>query len=288
MTKKEYIPYQNIIEKLDVNKGDTLILASNITKMAFLSSRKEGSFQSNLLIDSIQKKLGNEGTLIIPAYNHNLKSGQKFDIKDTPPITGTLALIALKRNDFARTKNPLHSFLVWGNYSDELCKLDNKSSFGKDSPFAFFMDKNAKMLFLSTTVTAAFTFTHFVEESEKVHYRKYQKIKINYTDKNKRTSEKEYLLYRKKTGWGLDFKPLEELFRKSLLKEKTINGLRFQLIDISETYNIISKDIIENNSKSIAYFSLKLFFKETVKQILLKLKIFKTTFDKIQNATNIL
>ena len=286
--KNEYIPYQKIVDELDVNEGEILIVASNIMKMAFLSRRKEGSFDSNLLIESFRKKLGKEGTLILPAYNHNLKSGQKFDIKNTTPVTGALALTALKRNDFKRTKNPLHSFLVCGKYADELSKMNNKSSFGLDSPFAFFLERNAKMLFISTTVTDAFTFTHFVEESEKVHYRKYQKLKINYTDEKNRFSIKEFLFYKKKPGWSLDFKPLEKLFRKSILKEKTINGLKFQSLNLAGTYNILLKDIRENKAKSIAYFSMKLFAKETVKQILKKLKIFRTTFDKIQDANNIL
>ncbi|MCD4773841.1 MAG: AAC(3) family N-acetyltransferase [Bacteroidales bacterium] len=286
--EKGYIPYQKIIDKLDVNEGEILIVTSNITKMAFLSRRNEGSFDSNLLIDSFQKKLGKEGTLILPSYNHNLKSGQKFDIKNTTPVTGALALAAFKRNDFKRTKNPLHSFLVRGKYADELSNLNNKSSFGKDSPFAFFLEKNAKMLFISTNVTAAFTFTHFVEESEKVHYRKYQKLPIKYTNEKNQFSVRDYLLYKKKTGWDLDFKPLEELFRKSILNEKTINGLKFQSLNISKAYDIILKDIRENKAKSIAYFSLKLFVRDTVKQVLKKLKIFRTTFDKIQNANNIL
>ena len=286
--QKEYNPYQKIVDQLDVKKGDTLILASNITKLAFLSRRKENSFDVNLFIDSFLKRLGKDGTLIIPAYNHNLKSGGKFNFKNTMPITGTLALIALKRKDFMRTKNPLHSFLVSGKYADDLCKMNNKSSFGPDSPFAFFLEKNAKMLFVSTTVSDAFTFTHFVEESEKVHYRKYQKLNIKITDDNNQVSDEEYLFYRKKTGWDLDFKPLEELFRGSILNEKSINGLKFQSLNISNTYEIIRKDIAENRARSIAYFSLKLFVKDTVKQILGKLKIFKTTFDKIQDVNNLL
>ncbi len=286
--KKEYIPYQKIVDELDVNEGEILIIASNITKMVFLSGRKEGSFDSNLLIDSFQRKLGKEGTLIFPAYNHNLRSWHKFDIKNTAPVTGALALTAFKRPDFKRTRNPLHSFLVSGKYADKLCKLNNKSSFGKDSPFAFFLEKNAKMLFISTSVTAAFTFTHFVEEKEKVHYRKYQKLSIKYTDDKNQFSVREYLFYKKKTGWDLDFSPLEKLFSKTILNEKTINGLKFQSLNFAETYNIILKDIRENKAKSIAYFSLKLFVKDTVKQVLKRLKIFRTTFDKIQNATNIL
>ena len=157
-----------------------------------------------------------------------------------------------------------------------------------DSPFAFFLEKNAKMLFISTSVTAAFTFTHFVEEKEKVHYRKYQKLSIKYTNEKNQFSVREYLFYKKKTGWDLDFSPLEKLFRKTILSEKMINGLKFQSLNLAETYNIILKDIRENKAKSIAYFCLKLFVRDTVKQILKKLKIFRTTFDKIQNANNIL
>ena len=173
--------------------------------------------------------------------------------------------------------------MVWGKYADYLCKMNNQSSFGKDSPFAFLKDKNSKMLLISTGIAEAFTFAHFVEETEKVRYRKYKTFKIFYTDEDGETSLKQFLLYKKKPGWDLNFKPIEEILKNSTLKEKSVNNIKIQMLNLADAYLIIQKDIRENNAKSLAYFSKKLFVRDIIKDILHKFNIFSSAKDKIIN-----
>ena len=66
-----------------------------------------------------------------------------FDYKKTPSNCGSLSNIALQRSDFKRTKHPIHSFAVFGKHKNYLCNLENKSSWGEDSPFKF-LYKNSK------------------------------------------------------------------------------------------------------------------------------------------------
>jgi aminoglycoside N3'-acetyltransferase len=77
----------------------------------------------------------------------------------------------MARPDFKRTKHPIHSFSVWGKYRDKLCAMDNKSSFGLDSPFHFLYESAAQMLIIGIGFQGAFTFAHYVEEREKAFYR---------------------------------------------------------------------------------------------------------------------
>ena len=240
-----WIPYQEIANHLDIRKGDICLLASDITKLAFLSARKEGGFDANLFLDSIMKKLGTEGTLLIPAYNHHLLDGQSFDVLKTRPITGSLSIVAFLNKKFKRTFHPLHSFMVWGKYQDELCNLKNEISFGKDSPFAFLHQHNAKMILISTNIAQAFTFTHYVEEIEKVKYRKYKKIKINYTDENGVTALIPFKLFAKKTGWDMNLDKLELKLKEHELSESEINGISIQWISLSKAFNIVQNDIRE-------------------------------------------
>lgn len=288
MNKNLYIPYCKIVDELNIQNGDIVMIASDITKLAFLAKKNEGEFSIDKFIESLKDKVGEQGTLIIPAFNHNLRSFQKFDLNKTKPVIGTLSIACFNRKDFKRTQHPLHSFMVWGKYADYLSNMNNQSSFGKDSPFAFLKDKNSKMLFISTGVAEALTFAHFVEETEKVGYRKYRTLKIFYTDKDSETSLKQFLLYKKKTGWDLNFKPLEEILKNSILKEKSINNIKFQMLNLAETYLIIQKDIRENNAKSLAYFSKKLFIMDIIKDILHKFNIFSSAQDKITNRNKML
>ncbi len=281
----KYIPYQEIINHLPVEAGDTLIIASDIIKIAFLAKRKEGSFDVNSLINSIQQKLTQEGTILIPSYNHNLISGQSFDIRKTKPITGALALAALNRDDFTRSRHPVHSFLVWGKNSQFYTSLDNVSSFGPDSPFAYFSQQNAKMLCIATRLADAFTYTHYVEECEKVNYRMIKKLVLNYTDNSGLTTNRNFTVYAKKRGWNFNLESLEERMKKEhYLSEYEMNNQLFQLITFSGSYDTISGVIKSGKRSRPAYFDIRLYVKELLKDYLYNLKLYRSTADKIKYA----
>ncbi len=283
-----YIPYQKIPAQLGILPGDAVLLASDITRIAFMAIRNEGNFDAGLFIEAFQKILGPEGTLILPAYNFNLKNKADFDIKQTRPITGALSLEAFGRPDFCRTAHPLHSFLVWGKYSELLCALNNQSSFGSDSPFAFFLEKNVKMIMAGTSVTEAFTFVHFVEESEKVWYRKMRKYNIFYKDLFGSQESRTYYLYAKKAGWTMVLHRLEKLLdERGLLKTKNLNGLSYYELAAQEVYPLIQRNILEDNASDIAAFSWKLLFKDYLKVMAGRLKIYQTASDKIKNDTGL-
>ena len=204
--------YLDMLRRLDIKPGSLVWVAADITRMALAGRRIEPPFDVNNFIDTIKQVLGKGGTLVIPAFNFNLRNGDTFSPSNSLPITGALAVAALKRPEFIRTQNPLHSFLVWGEHAEALAALDNRSSFAADSPFSFLLEHHGKMLLIDTSIRAAFTFVHHVEEMEKVRYRKYKKILINveHTEEETRgqgeeeTRGREVLLYAKKPGWNMD------------------------------------------------------------------------------------
>ena len=165
--------------------------------------------------------------------------------------------------------------------------MRNVSSFGIDSPFARMFERNALMVFAGTTVAEAMTFTHFVEESEKVWYRKPKELKISYNDADGHESEKMFRIYAKKPGWTMQMQSLEHLLSREKMMHFRINGIDFYTIRCQDAYEIISKDIKENNARSIAAFSLKLYFRDILKSCLKRFNLFRTTYGKIRSAKRI-
>ncbi len=266
---EKYIPYRELPAHLDIQEGDILYIASNILKLVHIARKNEGGFDSNAFIDSIQHKLGKNGTILLPAFNYTLKSGQKFDIKKTEPITGALSLAVFRRKDFRRTTHPLHSFMVWGKYADHLVNRNNKSSFGPDSPFAFLHEKEAKMLSLDLDLQHSLAQAHYIEEMENVYYRKMKSYKFDYVDSNGHSEKKEYLLFAKKRGFVNDVNPLYNVFEKEgISKEKVLNGVSFKITYLAKAFSIIRKDIIENNGRNIHKFSIIVFCKSLIKSLL--------------------
>lgn len=148
----EYISLRNWGKNLDLHKGDIVFISSDVRKMLLYSIRNKDTKDLNEFIDGIIEEIGEEGTLIFPAYNWGFCKGEEFDYCKTVSCTGSLSSIALKRKDFKRTKHPIYSFAVYGKYQDYLCSLENKSSFGNDSPFAFFRKMKVRNLLIDVSL----------------------------------------------------------------------------------------------------------------------------------------
>lgn len=280
MDNQDYIPYQQIAGQLKIEPGTLIWLSADLTRLAFIAKRNEGGFNAGKFIGSFIDVLGDDGTIVIPSFNFNLVNKDHFSLKRTLPITGALATEAMKTGLFKRTKNPLHSFLVFGRYSSDLTGLDNRSSFGNDSPFAFFHSYQCKMIILGTTIANAFTFVHYIEELNQVKYRRYKDINIFMEDED---ALRAYRLYAKKPGWTMHMTGLERiLLEQNIAKKHVINGIVAFQIDLAGAFPLIQDDIQHNYARNIARYSLQQYMKDSVKANLGKIGI-RTASDKISH-----
>jgi aminoglycoside 3-N-acetyltransferase len=301
-----------MIRQLDIMPGSLVVVTADLTRLALTGRRLDIGFNIDNFIDTLKQCLGKGGTLVIPSFNFNLGNGDHYDPLKTIPITGALAVAAMKRLEFIRTKHPLHSFLAWGDHAEALAALNNKSSFAADSPFAYFREHNGIMLLIDTTITDAFTFVHHVEEMEGVGYRRYRKIWLNVEgeawrhggmEAGKRGSGeagkhgsgeegkrgmREVLLYAKKAGWTMDLRGLEQLlFEEKAAKKIIYKQVAFTLVDLQAAYPVIQDDIRHNKARNLARFSLDLYLREKAKTALGAVGI-HTLNDKISHDPGLL
>ena len=287
MDQQPYIPYREIAGKLQIREGDVVLLTSDILRLAMKARKAEKRFSPDAFLESFLEELGPEGTLLIPAYNFDLENGDAFSITKTEPMTGSLAVAAMKMNVFTRTAHPLHSFLVAGKDSGLLSGLINSSSFSNDSPFEYLLRKNALLLFAGTTIGEAMTFTHFVEENEQVRYRRYKKLSVKYTDRKGEAATREYELFAKKAGYTMAMDRLEDIIPERVINTSMINNIPFISIRSKDAHDIIGRDIRDNNASSIARFSYSLYIRDIIKQGLQRFNLFRTTYGKIRSAKRI-
>jgi len=287
MDSKQYIPYTDIARTLGIREGDIVLLTSDILRLAIKARKTEGGFSAGRFIDSFLENLGREGTLLLPAYNFDLEPGDRYDILKTVPMTGSLAVTAMGRDDFIRTAHPLHSFLVAGKHASLLAEMKNTSSFGPNSPFAWMYENNALMVFAGTTPAEAMTFVHFVEESGQVGYRKYRDIPLQYNDREGMASERTYRLYAKKAGFTMMLDRLQGILTNDILRQEMINGIPFFCIHCRDVHDAVSRDITENGAASIAGFSTGLYFRDIIKHCLSRFNIFRTNYGRIRSGKRI-
>lgn len=234
--------------------------------MALNCKEKGETFNINDFIESFQNELP-KGTLIIPSYTEYLKDGDTFNYNKSKPTTGALSNRVMKRKDFVRSEDPLHSVLVWGKFQKEISSLRSKSTFGKDSIFEFLKRNNTKMLFIDTSFQNSFTFIHYVEEQLDVKYRKFYPFSLKYIDGNGIVSIRKINFHSKKLGVESDARDIQKEFEKmNLLTSINFNGSKLLLINLAEAYPEIEKYI--TNGGKIYHLNIKVFLKQLAQLIL--------------------
>lgn len=248
------IPYAQLATRLEIRKGEILLVSSSLSRLILRSKKMEGGFDVNLFIDSFKSRLTEEGTLLFPTYHFGFCRGIMFDYKHTPSEMGVLSNAALARRDFVRTRHPVYSFAVTGKYSRELLEMENRSAFGIDSPFHFLYEKKARMLIIGLDYQHSFTFVHYVEEKNKVPYRYLKDFEGLYVDETGRSNTRTYSLYVRDLERKVEtcVNPMGEIFEKrGAATAHVLNGVVFRLVDLHAANALIEEDIRINAAKNL-------------------------------------
>ena len=251
--------YEKIVSQFNLQKGDSIWLSSELIKLVLILKKKQIKFDGNELISAFQNSVGEEGTILIPTFSFDFSNKKYYDILHTKGTTGALGNLALHRDDFKRTKHPMHSFMVWGKDKRLLTSMDNKNSFGLDSPFGYCIGNHVKQVILGIDYVHAVTFIHYAEATCNVPYRFAKSFTGEYVTENGETEIRTYDYVARK----LEIQP-EEAFNRmgnileteGISKKIDIYGLESYLVDLAKSYPIICKDIIENKCRNIYDFNI--------------------------------
>jgi aminoglycoside 3-N-acetyltransferase len=232
--------YTSIPTQLGLKSDDFLFISSDVYAMAKVCKTQQTPFQVDAFIDAFQQEL-NEGTIVIPAYTDLLQDGDVFDYSKSKPTTGAVSNKVMKRKDFVRSKDPLHSVFSWGKYQSEISKLEDESTFGKNSIFAFLHQNKGKMLIIDVDLQDSFTFVHYVEEQLQVNYRRYYTLEII----RKIAGEEEKLkvqFHTKKPGILTDLDALQHTFiQEQVIEVYNWGNIPIFIIDLEKAYSSIEK-----------------------------------------------
>ena len=111
------------LSSLGLKSGDKLIVTSDALKLLIFLKRNKIKYSLDNLIDDLIEIVGKKGNIIFPTFNWDFCKGKIFNYETSKSMTGALSNVALKRNDFIRSKNPIYSFAVWGKDKNKICKI---------------------------------------------------------------------------------------------------------------------------------------------------------------------
>ncbi len=240
--------FKNFLDTLDISKGDILYIASDITKILLYHKKHKVIFSPNDFLDYFLDRVGKEGTLLLPSFTWDFCRGIDFDVRGFKSDTGSLSKIALKRDDFKRTRHPIYSFAVNGKDKNSLTELDDESGWGPKSLFAYFHNNSAKNLFIGIDYKNGFTFDHYFEEKIGVDYRYFKYFEANYIDYDGSKSKKKYKMYvrdlEKNIVTSINEKLDKVLEDKNAYFKKMFEGIYFGIVDMK-----VAGDVMENDIK---------------------------------------
>lgn len=254
---------RDILIALGITKNDKILVSSDVIKLIIQivegdqSKLRDKVTMTHLLdeiIDCFKDIVGNGGTLLFPTFFWGFCKGKTFDYSKTQGQTGSLSNRALSRNDFKRTSHPIYSFAVWGEGADEILDLQNKSSFGYDSPFAWLHKNQGKQFYIDAI---GFTFLHYVEEMFGVSYRYLKDFTSEYIDYKGNLSTRTYSMYVR--DLNLNFIVSKEGLYRVLLEHNSmkiinLNNIEFGLIPFSSAYDALKDEILNNQSKNLMHW----------------------------------
>ncbi|MDR1914019.1 MAG: AAC(3) family N-acetyltransferase, partial [Clostridiales bacterium] len=181
-----------------------------------------------------------------------------FDYKKTKCETGVLGTAALKRDDFKRSRHPMYSFAVWGKDKDYLCNMNNISSFGSDSPFAYLHHNNAVDVLIDVNYNNSFTFTHYVEETVglPVPYRFHKIFSDLYVDEMGFKEQREYSMFVRSYELNTtNNMTLGETLENSGVSNKyDFMGVTVRVLRLGDCYPFLKQDILENRSRNLCCY----------------------------------
>ena len=256
---EKYIPLRDLAGCLGLKEGDKVYIASDVKRLLYSCITNQDEKDLIVFIDSLQNIVGEEGLLIFPTFNYSFCKGETFDYWKTPSKMGHLTQLALSRKDFKRTKHPIHSMTVWGRERDILCEMENKTSFGMDSPFQYMKDNHVKNLFIDVPCAHSYAFVHYVEETVGVEYRFFKDFTSNYIDQWGNSSQRTYSMYARdleKNAVHTNFDFEKEFQEIHVMRKFTMNGVDYKIIqDMGKTFPIIEKDVRYNKSRKICTYA---------------------------------
>jgi aminopeptidase-like protein/aminoglycoside N3'-acetyltransferase len=171
--EENYYSKKDIINSLlgiGLKQGDSIFIHSNIGLFGLLENAENKQQYYTIFKEAIFEVIGESGTIINPTFSYSFCKGENFDVIKTPSNCGILSNLALNDKNAIRSLDPNFSIVSVGKYASFFTEITSNYSFGENSFWEKFLEKEGKILFFNIPNVFP-TFAHFLEFQNKVPYR---------------------------------------------------------------------------------------------------------------------
>jgi aminoglycoside 3-N-acetyltransferase len=210
-------------------QSEDIVLIHSSMKRTFSYLVNQGIEASpKLIIDSLLDQVGSKGTILFPLFNFDFPNSKVFSMISTPSQMGVVSEFARQNFQGYRTGHPIYSFFAIGGNAKEFEGINNRSGYGKDSPFAKLLELNGKIAAVDLDDQSSITMYHFVEELMNVDYRYFKTFQGRYENLDGKVSQEDYILFVRDIARGIrtDVNPMGEILWNEGLYQGNRPGMR--------------------------------------------------------------
>jgi aminoglycoside 3-N-acetyltransferase len=193
-------------------------------------------------------------TICVPTFTFSFCNGQDYCVETSPSRMGALNEYIRKLPGAVRSVDPLMSTVAIGEDHDLVMDL-GRHSIGEGSTFDKLHRRGAgvKFLFLGTTVSECFTYTHYVEERLGSPYRYNREFSGRITHDGRSWQDSYTLFVRFRSVVPSSDGMLEkELIRRGYLQKEDCGKCSIACVSEPDGYETIVGHLTENGSCYIA------------------------------------
>lgn len=172
MSSRRYLDVpdiRNSFDQVGLENGDTVMLHCDAMVTAQFPPAPNAK-RFDLLVDTLEEVLGEDGTLVLPTFTYSFTQGDVFDIRHSPSSVGAISEFFRTRSGVVRSSDPLFSVAAKGRHAAKFADSNNEDCFGKGSAFDLLLALDGKVLCLGCSLDRV-TFVHYVEQRRGVDYR---------------------------------------------------------------------------------------------------------------------
>lgn len=236
------------LKEVGLKEEDNIFIHSNIGFFGKLENVEIKQDYWKIFKEAIFEVITTRGTVVVPTFSYSFCWNKVFDKFETPGTTGMFAELLRTDPDAKRSNDVNFSVAAIGQNSEFFTNELSHESFGKNSFWERFVEKNGKICNFNVGLYYN-TFIHYIEKLIEVPYRYDKKFegefKINGKIKN------DFYIHFVRNLEDSDSIPdLTELVKKSqelnFLKEANIGRGKISCISTKNILQIVLKEINNN------------------------------------------
>jgi len=186
--------------------------------------------------------LEKNSTVLIPTYSYSYTKKEIYDMINTPSDVGHVTEALRKNWCYARTIDPLFSYIVLGpGVSKENFFPRDYESFGDNSLIAELYEKNAMICSIASSWTRTFTELHLIERMLEMKYRQNKTFHGKTIDTSGDTHETSVTFFCKNYDYNL--RSGHAQLAEDLIKDDVIKTINIE--DRLQIKGVFFKDLYE-------------------------------------------